>query len=173
VLLGTTTAGDIDRKAAGIESVTSGGGFTWGVQAGHFFSPHLGAEVVWARQDSGVDVETVAGEARLFETKVDQVHGHLVYRFGADGARIRPFLLAGVGASVFSADELETETYLALSLGGGVKVGVRPGIALRLQIRYNPTLLNDEDAEPFCDPFGFCQGTLSQGEASAGVVFSF
>jgi outer membrane protein W len=173
VFLGATTAGGIDRAARGIEEVTVGGGFTWGVQAGRFFTPRLGAEVLWMRQETGVDVATSAGEQRVFDACVDQVVGHAVFRFRGPEARVRPFAMAGLGAAFFSADDLPTETKLTISLGGGVKADIGHGLALRAQVRFNPSFLSDEDAEPFCDPFGFCQGTLSQFEASAGVVFRF
>jgi hypothetical protein len=34
-------------------------------------------------------------------------------------------------------------------------------------------MLNDEDAGEFCDPFGFCQGTLLQIEFGGGVLLRF
>ena len=39
--------------------------------------------------------------------------------------------------------------------------------------RYKPTMLNDEDEADFCDPFGFCQGTLSQIEFAGGAIVRF
>jgi hypothetical protein len=47
------------------------------------------------------------------------------------------------------------------------------GLGFRGHFRYKPTMLNDEDAGDFCDPFGFCQGSLQQIEVTAGVVVRF
>jgi len=35
-----------------------------------------------------------------------------------------------------------------------------------------PTMLNDESSD-FCDPFGFCQGSLNQFEMTGGLVLRF
>jgi hypothetical protein len=44
---------------------------------------------------------------------------------------------------------------------------------VRGHVRYKPTLLNDEKAGDFCDPFGFCQSTLNQIELAAAVIMRF
>ena len=46
-------------------------------------------------------------------------------------------------------------------------------IGIRAHFRYKPTWLDDEDAGDFCDPFGFCQGSLQQVETAAAVVVRF
>jgi hypothetical protein len=45
-------------------------------------------------------------------------------------------------------------------------------IGARVQGRYLPTYLNDQDSD-FFDPFGFCQSWLHQFELSGGVIFRF
>jgi hypothetical protein len=49
----------------------------------------------------------------------------------------------------------------------------RESFGVRAQARYRPTLLGDEDASDFCDPFGFCQDRLDQFELTGGVLFRF
>ena len=61
----------------------------------------------------------------------------------------------------------------AFGLGGGVKYFPWNAIGARASIRYTPTLLNDDDAADFCDPFGFCQGALQQIEIAVGAVVRF
>ena len=104
---------------------------------------------------------------------VGQLHGNAVRQFGAEDARLRPFVFAGLGATFLSADDLQSETKLSLGLGGGVKYFPWKAIGLRGHFRYKPTLLNDEDAGRFCDPFGFCQGTLQQIEFAVGAIVRF
>jgi hypothetical protein len=62
---------------------------------------------------------------------------------------------------------------MTFGLGAGVKYFRWESIGLRAHFRYKPTMLNDEDAADFCDPFGFCQGTLSQIEFAGGAVVRF
>lgn len=172
LLAGYTSAGSIDETAAGIQGLEVGGGFTWGFQAGRFFSPHLGAELSWARQESDLAISTSSGSAELFDVNVGQLHGSFVYQLGGESAQVKPFVFAGLGATFFSSSGLESETRLSWGLGAGLKWFPKKSVGARLQARYNPTQLNDE-ASDFCDPFGFCQGSLQQFELMGGVVLRF
>ena len=104
---------------------------------------------------------------------VRQLHGNVFHNFGGADARLRLFVFAGLGATFFSADDLESETKLSFGLGGGVKYFPWNAIGVRGHFRYKPTMLNDEDAGDFCDPFGFCQGSLQQIEFAGGAVVRF
>jgi opacity protein-like surface antigen len=137
------------------------------------FSPHWGAEVSWTRQSSALQLETGDGSADLFTMSVGQLHGNAVRQFGAADSRLRPFVLAGVGATFLSADDLQSETKLSLAVGGGVKYFPWETIGVRGQVRYKPTLLNDDAADSLCDPFGFCQGTMHQVEFAVGATVRF
>jgi opacity protein-like surface antigen len=172
VLGGYTTPGDIEMKAAGIEELEAGGGFTWGVEAGWFFTDHFGFEASWVRQEGAVTIGTAAGSADLFEMNATLLHGSVVYRFGPDNARLVPFVSAGAGAAFLSADDLEGETKFAWTLGAGLKWFASERVGVRVQARYVPMMLNDESSE-FCDPFGFCQGSLNQFELMGGLVLRF
>ena len=172
VLGGYRTPGDIEMKAAVIEELEAGGGFTWGVGAGWFFSDHFGFEASWVRQEGAVRIGTRSGSADLFDMNTTLLHGAFVYRFGSDNARLVPFVLAGAGVSFLSAEDVDGETKFAWTVGAGVKWFASERVGLRLQARYVPTLLNDESSD-FCDPFGFCQGSLNQFELMGGVVLRF
>ena len=172
VMGGYTTSGDIDKTALGIQELNVDGSFTWGVTAGHFFSDHMGAEVSWSRQDSGLVIGTPAGSAELFDVKVGLLQGSFVYQLGGEHARWRPFFLAGLGATFLSGDDLESETKLSWGLGAGLKWLPSSRLGARLQARWTPTRLNDTSSD-FCDPFGFCQGTLQQFELMGGITLRF
>jgi outer membrane protein W len=168
-----TPSAGLDQQAPELSGLAVGGGFTWGVQAARSFGPHWGAEVSWTQQSSALELETRAGSADLFAMNVGQLHGDVVYHFGAGDARLRPFVFAGVGATFLTGDELASETKLSFGLGGGVKYFSGRSFGVRGHVRYKPTLLNDEEAGRFCDPFGFCQGTLHQLELGVGAIFRF
>ena len=172
LLGGYTTSGDIDEKALGIQDLAIKGSFTWGLAADHFFSEHLGAELSWARQQSALLIGTSAGSAQLFDLNLDLLQGSFVYAFGAHQARLRPFLLGSLGATFFSADDLDGETKLSWGLGAGVKWFPSGRIGVRAQVRYAPTVLGDSSSD-VCDPFGFCQSSLNQFEMLGGVVLRF
>jgi opacity protein-like surface antigen len=168
-----TPSAGLDRQAPELSGLDIRGGFTWGVGVARSFSPHWSAEVSWTRQSSALRLETGSGSADLFAMKVGQLHGNAVLQFGAADSRLRPFVFAGLGATFLSGDDLQSETKLSLGLGGGVKYFPWKAVGVRGHFRYKPTLLNDEDAGRFCDPFGFCQGALQQIEFAVGAIVRF
>lgn len=168
-----TPSADLENKAPELSSLDIGGGFTWGLQVGRLFTPRWGVEVLWTEQASALTVGTEAGSADLFTMSIGHLHGDVVYHLGSADARLRPFVFGGLGAAFFSADDLESETKFSFGLGAGVKYFRWDTVGIRAHFRYKPTLLNDEDAADFCDPFGFCQGTLQQVEFAGGAVIRF
>jgi opacity protein-like surface antigen len=172
LLGGYTTAGDIDQKAVGIETLEVGGSFTWGLVAGRFFSDRWGAELSFSRQGSDLVIGTRAGSAELFDMTLGLLHASAVYQFGSTDSSLQPFVLAGLGATFLSAEDLDGETKFAWTVGAGVKWFPSKRVGGRVQARYVPTLLNDSSSS-VCDPFGFCQGTLHQFELVGGVAVRF
>lgn len=172
LLGGWTSSAEIENKAAGIEELRLKSGLTLGGAVTHFLSPHVGAEISFAQQQSALNLTTATGEADLFDVNIGQLHGSFVYQFGVEEARVRPFLFAGLGATFLSASYLESETKLAWSAGAGVRWFPGKKTGVRMHVRYNPTRLNDADSD-YCDPFGFCQDSLKQFELMAGLVLRF
>ena len=172
-LAGFTPSASVEHQAPELSGLDVGGGFTYGIQAGRLFTPRLGAEVLWTRQSSALKLATDAGSAELFTMTVRQLHGDVVYHLGSPDARLRPFVFGGLGATFFSADHVESETKFSFGLGAGVKYFRWSALGLRAHFRYKPTMMSDEDAADFCDPFGFCQGTLQQVEFMGGAVIRF
>ena len=171
-LFGFTPSATIDQRASELSDTDIRGEITWGLQGARFFTPSLGAEVLWTQQASALEVGTADGKADLFTMTVRQLHGNVVYRLGRAGAKWQPFVFGGLGATFFTADTVESETKFSLDVGGGVKFFLSRSIGARAHIRYKPTFLNDSSSS-FCDPFGFCQGVLQQIEFSAAAVLRF
>ncbi len=172
-LLGLTPSAAIDRKAPELDTVDVGSAFTWGAQAARFFTPSLGAEVIWTRAETALEIGTAAGKADLFSMTVKQLHGNVVYQLGQPNARWRPFVFGGLGATFFSAATLDSETKFSMDVGGGVKYFPWSDFGVRAHFRYKPTFLKDTSSGDFCDPFGFCQGSLPQIEIAGAVVWRF
>ena len=172
-LLGYTPSVDLDRRAPELTQLDIRGGFTWGLQAGHLFTPRWGAEVLWMQQGSALRAVTEAGATDVFTMTIQQLHGNVLYHFGSRDTKLRPFVFGGLGATFFSATELEPETKLSYGIGGGVKYFPSKSIGARASFRYTPTMLNDDETVAFCDPFGFCQGSLQQIEFAVGAVVRF
>ena len=168
-----TPSASIEHQAPELSGLDISGGFTYGIQAARLLTPRWGAEVLWTRQSSGLRLGTDAGTAQLFTMTVRQLHGDVVYHLGAPDARLRPFVFGGLGATFFSADELKSETKFSFGLGAGVNYFRWNAVGVRAHFRYKPTMMSDKDTADFCDPFGFCQGTLHQVEFMGGAVVRF
>jgi outer membrane protein W len=171
-LAGYTTPGSLEHDTRTLDDLKLAGSFTWGASLGWFFSPRLGVEASWARVGSGVELSTAEASQEMFDVTIDQLQGSLVYQFGGAESRIRPFVTAGAGASIFRSTDINTETKLALNVGAGLKWLPSKRLGARLQAKYTPTSLNDKGSA-FCDPFGFCQDWLHQFELMGGVVVRF
>jgi outer membrane protein W len=171
-LAGYTTPGGLQHDTRTLDDLKLAGSFTWGASLGWFFSKHLGVEASWARVGSGVELSTAQASQEMFDVTIDQIQGSLVYQFGGAESRIRPFVTAGAGASIFASTDIDTETKLSLGLAAGLKWLPSKRLGARLQAKYTPTYLNDKGSD-FCDPFGFCQNWLHQFELTGGVVVRF
>ena len=171
---GYTPAADIDRRAPDLNQLDVRGAFTWGVQAARLFTTHWGAEVLWTQQQSALEGGTASsGTFDFFTMTVRQLQGNVLYEFGAGEAKVRPFVFGGIGATFFSAADLQSETKLSFDYGAGLNYFAWRGIGMRAHARFKPTALDDKSAGDVCDPFGFCQSWLSQIEFAAGAVVRF
>ena len=168
-----TPSAGLENQASELSALNISGGFTWGLQAGWLLTPRWGVEGLWMQQASALRVGTSAGSSDLFTMTTRQLHGDVVYHLGSEHAQLRPFVFGGLGATFFSADNLQSETKFSLGLGAGVKYFRWDKIGIRAHFRYKPTMMNDKSAGTFCDPFGFCQGTLQQVEFAGGAVIRF
>ena len=168
-----TLSAGLDNQAPELSELNIAGGFTWGIQGARLFGPRWGAELLWTQQASALRLETDDGSADLFTMTIAHLHGEVVYHLGVADAKLRPFVFGGLGATFFRADDLESDTKFSFGLGAGVKYFRWETIGIRAHFRYKPTIMNDEDAGRFCDPFGFCQGTLSQVEFAGGAIVRF
>jgi opacity protein-like surface antigen len=171
-LFGYTTAASLDRVARGLEDLEIGGDFNWSGQFDYYFTPHLGVEASWAQREGPLTLTTSSGTGGLFEIDADQLLGSVVYQWGVEESKIRPFVVGGMGATFFSADDIPSETKLAWAAGGGVKVFLHPKLGIKAQAKLNSTILNDESSD-FCDPFSFCSSSLNPFELLSGVVLRF
>lgn len=170
---GFTPSVSLEQQAPELSDLRIRGGFTWGIEATHFFTPNWGAEVIWQQQASALEAETPGGAADLYRLTMAQLQADVVYQFGDAAARWKPFVFGGAGATFFAAKDLESSTKPSFGFGGGVKYFPWATIGLRAQFRYKPTLLNDDNNTAICEPFGYCQGSLRPIELTAGVIIRF
>lgn len=125
-------------------------------------------ELQWTRQDSEL-VGARQGQANtpLVDLSIDQIRLNGLYLWQMD--RLRPFLLFGMGATVFDPDSgYHSETRFSGALGGGVKIDLMKQGGLRLDARWTPTVISSDSAF-LCSGGG---SGLSCTAASSGNVMS-
>ncbi|HTV57769.1 MAG TPA: outer membrane beta-barrel protein [Verrucomicrobiae bacterium] len=141
--------------------------------------PNLEAEFLWNRQDTELSAQAVATGTYvdLTPAKLDLYQFGLLYAFGDHSARLRPFIVGGLGFTNFHTNgALPFNNKFAFNLGGGVKYFVTNHVGLRVEARYSPTQTTSSLAT-YCGPYGCYQSTVhnfaQQGEANVGVIFRF
>ena len=172
-LFGVVPPVGLERRAPELDELDIRSGYTFGLQLSRFVTPHVAAEVLWTQQRTALQIGTASGTADLFTMMVSQIHGNAVYHVRPATARTRPFVFAGLGATFLSAVGQPGEAKLSFGFGAGAEMFLSKWFGVRGHFRYKPTPLNDEDAGRFCDPFGFCQGSLQQTEFMTGAVLRF
>ncbi len=115
-------------------------------------------------------IATASSAVTLFYMNVNQFDGNVAYQFGAPTRRVRPFVSGGLGASVLSADGLDTESKLSWNVGAGLKWSFHRNVGARFDARYRPILLN---ASGFCGPFSFCETSFKPFQFGSALVIRF
>lgn len=171
-LIGYRTTADIPRKATGIDELGIDGGATWGLQATYFFTSNFGIEALGTYQPTAVSMSTASEDAKVFSMMAGVIQGNVVYRFRTDTASVRPFVFGGAGPALLSARSVGDEVKFAWTAGAGLSWFLLPRIGLKVLAHYAPTVVRG-DAPGRCDPFGFCQNTLTSFGMAIGTAFRF
>jgi hypothetical protein len=141
------------------------------------YSPHpdsdLKFELLWSRQESGVDFQTPAGLNHVGVT-VDEFQFGGVVDFNQ--GRLHEFVTGLLGATLFGPEGADSDVRFSLSIGGGVKFFLFRNLALRADLRGYCTVVESDSA--FIHYNGvtvahFTGSTLWQGEITAGITLAF
>ena len=171
---GYSNAKTIDTTTLGVDDLQIDGGFTYGGTATYFISDRIGFEGLFAQQPTEVSMTVNGATAPVFDMKVTQVLGNLVFEPFARSAPLRAFIFGGLGTTVMTGQDFESSSHFAWTIGGGVKwfPSASSSVGARLHARYSGTRLNDSGS-PTCGPFGFCEDALPRFEFAGGVILRF
>ena len=130
-------------------------------------------ELLWSRQDSGIDLHQLGGVGHVDMT-IDEfmVGGVLETSWG----RFRPYVTGLVGATLFGPDGYDSDARFVLSLGGGVKFFIFKNLALRADVRGYCNIVDGEGviiSSGGATVAHFSGDTLWQGEVSGGITLAF
>jgi hypothetical protein len=168
--------------------LTSGSSF--GFTVGGFLTDNWELEFLWHRQFSTMEASNPAPSKTLANQNIDNYHGDLVYNWGARESKLRPFLLAGLGATHYVPGDYDSSLPLSVTStkiggftkfsptwGGGVKAYPNPHIGLKGTVRWTPTYIKSDAAGIWCDAIScWVLGDpdyANQLEFSGGITFRF
>lgn len=149
-------------------------GFVAGISMGR---PNFIVEATYLQQSTRLPEENpfAGGDGNLHDLKLQTVLAGVQWDF-APGARVRPLVSAGIGATYFEAQGGGQTTAFTASLSGGVKLMLTRGFGARLQLRAL-ALFAGGSTKGLCE-WSDCLvgltgwGTL-QGDVSVGTVIVF
>jgi hypothetical protein len=134
-------------------------------------------EVRWARMKSTMRLEQNFLTVFQQNVTVDQYHGDFTHEYIIDNwpARVRPYIMASVGATHISGSVTRSFTRVSLGIGAGFKIFFNPNVGFRLQGEWLPIVV-DPEVGLVCS--GGCLIRIqtqitSQGEFAAGPLFRF
>jgi len=152
---------------------------SFGVHLGFRVSHDGEIEVLYSRQNTRLATDGLFTGEPLFDLALETWQAGGNYLFAEEGARLRPYIGAGLGITRLLPEPapLQDETRFSASFAAGVKVSLARHLGLRLEARGFFTVL-ESDRQTFCGSGEGCLvhasgSDISQGEVRAGLVLRF
>lgn len=130
-------------------------------------------ELLWSRQESGIDFRGLGGWEHL-DVAVDQFMFGGIYELSQ--GRFRETISTLIGASMFSPQDNDRQAFFSAGIGLGAKYYATKNLILRADVRGYCNFVESDSvfiSSGIYDVVFFRGDTLFQGEVSLGVSFSF
>jgi hypothetical protein len=164
--------------------------FGWGIDLGFFVGPNAEVGFLYGNQLSKLVLGGTAGTAdnEAGDMSINSYHATFTYNFGDGKARIRPYLMGGLGATSFGGVDYtrfdgtsattDSSTKFSSTWGAGVKVYGASKVGGRFGMRWTPAYIKSDAAGYWCDPYWGCYVVgdpqyASQLELNGGITVKF
>jgi hypothetical protein len=130
-------------------------------------------ELLWSHQDSSVDFHGDNGLGKV-DFRIDVVQLGGVLEFGRE--RLREYVSADAGATLFSSDGYGDNTKFSFGIGAGVKAFLTKNIFLRADLRGFCTVVQAEGSFIYYNGTtvaSFSGSSMWQGQATMGIGITF
>lgn len=151
----------------------------YGFSATYYGLPNWGLEFMWNRQPTKAVGTLNNGTTfpKQISLNLDEYHGNVLITLADDDKKFKPFILAGMGATIGSGAGNST-TKFSFGVGGGIKYFFSEHLGVRTQMRWSPTYMYSTSGDVYCDWWGFCwtvsdQHYLHQFDVTTGLIFRF
>ena len=160
--------------------------FMWGIDIGFFVGPNAEVGFIYGNQPTKLVVGGTK-DVEVGDMGITTYHGTYTYNFGDGSAKVRPYLMGGLGATNFGgvsyATALRTgttqsSTRFSSTWGAGVKVYGASKVGARFGLRWTPAYIKSDAAGYWCDPYWGCYVVgnaqyANQLELNGGITFKF
>jgi opacity protein-like surface antigen len=164
--------------------------FKWGLMGGALLGDEGNAEVGFMWQQAMSKLEAGGTTTKeIGDMTINSYHGYFGYNFFEADAKVRPYILGGLGATSFggvdylavrpgSSGHINGETQFSTTWGTGVKFYASPNVGARIGIQWTPTYIKSDAAGWWCDPYWGCYVVgnaqyANQFELSGGLTLRF
>ena len=159
---------------------------SWGFGAGFHVNDRFEVGFLFNQQMSTLAADGT-NSLDIGDLNVYSYHPYVAFNFGEMGARIRPYLMIGMGATHYSSVDffalgaqrtIPGQTQFSTTWGAGVKVFAGPKVGARFGVQWTPTYIKTDSAGWWCDPYWGCYlvGDAQYSNAwdlGGGIVFKF
>jgi opacity protein-like surface antigen len=181
------TASPVTLPGVGtFDSIEPKDSFSWGVRLGFMATPNVEIGALYDQQQSKLQI----GGTNPFEIgdmSVHNYHGYLAYNFGEASAKVRPYVLGGLGATQYGAvtakvgsveRDIDGTTKFSTTWGAGLKMYPGKNFGIRIEGRWTPTYIKSDAAGWWCDPYWGCYVASdaqysNQFELGGGITLRF
>jgi opacity protein-like surface antigen len=158
----------------------------WGLMFGVMANPNVEIGFMFNQQQSALRLEGTKVRD-LGDMSINSYHGYFGYNFGDADAKLRPYILGGIGATNYGAvnytdaagkpGSTSGATQFSTTWGAGVKFYPSAHVGLRFGMRWTPTYIKSDPGGYWCGYWG-CYVTSSaqyanQFDFSGGVTIRF
>ena len=158
----------------------------FGLSFGYFVTPKAQIGFLWRRQPTSLEVSGTTVK-KVADINIDGYHVFGAYYFGDEEAKVRPYILLGLGATNYGAFSYQTTTgtknisgnsQFSSTWGAGVKIYPSPHVGLQAGMQWTPTYIKSDAAGWWCDPWFGCYVVSdaqysNQFEFVGGLTFRF
>jgi outer membrane protein W len=160
--------------------------FSYNLNLGFFVNPMVEIGFLFAQQKSTLSL-TGTATRDIGDINIDNYHGYVAYHFGDEDAKVRPYFLAGAGATKYGgvpysvagiSGTTSGDSQFSSTWGLGVKIYPGPKVGLKLGVRWTPTYIKSDSEGWWCDPYWGCYVVgdaqySNQFEFTGGIVIRF
>lgn len=181
--IGGQTNGGLDLSTAAFQRIDVQNGINYGLAAGYLLGERTSVEFLWNYNKADTVAEPRGGgpNTKLFTLDTNQYFGNFLFHFSPREQKLRPFVLAGLGATNLhvASTSVSSLTRFAWTLGAGAKYNFNRRLGVRLQAKWSPTYITTSAGAFWCDPvWGGCwvvgdSHFLNEFDATAGLTFRF